>query len=143
MYFVNVYICLHIILTLLLGETFEIGNNEIIPLFDPPHLIKGIRNNLLTKDLAMKVTNNIAEEIASWDIIKTAWIMDKTLHVTRSHLKKITAEHIMENKIKKMRVKHAVQILSGTMASVIETFARTKCEYTYTYTFHLQKVIKK
>lgn len=51
--------------TLLLGESFEIGDNEIIPLFDPPHLIKGIRNNFLTKDLAMRVTNNNATEIAS------------------------------------------------------------------------------
>lgn len=84
----------------------------------------------------MKVTNNIAEEIASWDIIKTAWLMDKTLHITRPHLKKITPEHIIENKINKMRVKHAVQVLSGTMASVIETFTRSKCEYFYNKNKH-------
>ena len=30
--------------------------------------------------------------------------MDKKLHITRPHLKKITPEHIIENKIKKMRV---------------------------------------
>ncbi|XP_036144606.1 uncharacterized protein LOC114255440 [Monomorium pharaonis] len=107
-------------------KTFEIAGNEIIPLYDPPHLIKGIRNNFLTKDLAMKVRNNNVEKIASWNIIKTAWIMDKTLHVTRPHLRKITPEHIIESKIKKMRVKHAVQVLSGTMASVIETFTRSK-----------------
>lgn len=30
---------------------FEINDKEIIPLFDVPHLLKGLRNNLLTKDL--------------------------------------------------------------------------------------------
>ena len=74
----------------------------------------------------MEVRNNIAEKIASWDIIKSAWIMDKTLHITRPHLKKIIPEHILEHKIKKVRVKHAIQVLSCTMASVIETFTRAK-----------------
>lgn len=35
-----------------------------------------------------------------------------------------------------MRVKHAVQVLSGTMASVIETFTRSKCEYFYNKNKH-------
>lgn len=57
--------------------------------------------------------------------------MDKHLNITRPHLKKITLVHIMENKIKKMRVKYAAQVLSGTMASTIEMFTRSKCEYLY------------
>lgn len=108
------------------SQTFEVENAEIIPLYDPSHLIKGIRNNLLTKDLAICVRNNIPERIGSWDIIKCAWLMDRNLNIIRPHLKHITQEHIIEEKIKKMRVKHAVQVLSGRMASVIETFARTK-----------------
>lgn len=76
------------------------GNTEIVPLYDPPHLIKGIRNNLLTKNLAINCKNNtISEEIASWDIIKTAWLMDRKVNTIRPLLKKITAEHIIENKI--------------------------------------------
>lgn len=31
---------------------FEINDKDIIPLFDVPHLLKGLRNNLLTKDLS-------------------------------------------------------------------------------------------
>lgn len=30
---------------------FELNGHEIVPIYDPPHLIKGIRNNLLNKDL--------------------------------------------------------------------------------------------
>lgn len=75
----------------------------------------------------MSCENNVLTRITSWDIIKTAWIMDRKINTIRPQLKKITKEHIIENKIKKMRVKHATQILSGTVASCIETFARLKC----------------
>lgn len=104
------------------------GNVEIVPLFDPPHLIKGIRNNLLTKDL---IINSDATEkrIASWDVIKTAWIMDKKMNTIRPQLQKITKELIIEDKIKKMRVKYATQVFSGTVASCIETLTRHKCKY--------------
>lgn len=50
---------------------FEVEDMEIIPLYDPPHLIKGIRNNLLTKDLIISGENNEPDKIASWDVIKT------------------------------------------------------------------------
>ncbi|XP_025161359.1 uncharacterized protein LOC112590045 isoform X2 [Harpegnathos saltator] len=105
------------------SQTFEVGQYVIVPLYDGPHLIKGVRNNLLTKDLAMSCENGVSAKIASWDIIKTAWIMDRETHKIRPQLKKIKCEHIMEDKIKKMRVKYAVQVLSGTMASCIETLA--------------------
>jgi len=57
--------------------------------------------------------------------------MDTKLHTTRPYLKKITPEHIIENKIKNIRVKYAIQVLNGTMASTIETFIRSKYEYFY------------
>ncbi|KAI5635842.1 transposase protein domain-containing protein [Phthorimaea operculella] len=34
---------------------FEIDGEEVIPLYDAPHLLKGIRNNLLNKDLKCKI----------------------------------------------------------------------------------------
>lgn len=112
---------------MLTGETFEVNGAEIIPLYDYPHLMKGVRNNLLTKNSLLN-KNNIAS-VASWDIIKTAWQMDRTMNSIRPQLKKLTEEHIFEKKIKKMRVKHATQVLSGTVASYIETLARSKCKY--------------
>lgn len=33
------------------NDIILLGKQMIIPLFDTPHIIKGIRNNLLTKDL--------------------------------------------------------------------------------------------
>ncbi|KYN14912.1 hypothetical protein ALC57_12875 [Trachymyrmex cornetzi] len=46
----------------------ELGNQEIVHLYDPPHLLKGIRNNLLNKDLVLDtMETNI--KTASWDVI--------------------------------------------------------------------------
>jgi len=101
-------------------------------LYDPPHLEKGVRNNWLSKDLILD-TSKKNVEIASWNVIKKAWLIDKKLNTIRPLLKKITIEHVMEEKINKMRVKHAAQVLSGTMASVIETLARCKCKYCILY----------
>lgn len=109
------------------GETFEVDGAVIVPLYDCPHLIKGVRNNLLTKDLLLNKKNTTS--VASWDVVKTAWLMDRTMNSIRPQLKKLTEEHILEKKIKKMRVKYATQVLSGTVASYIETLARSKCKY--------------
>jgi len=88
-----------------------------------------VRNYLLTKDLGINCKDNIATEIVSWDVIKTAWLMDKNLNIIRPQLKKLTQEHIIENKIKKMHVKYATQVFSGTVASYIETLTNLKCKY--------------
>lgn len=49
------------------GNFFEINGHEIVPIYDPPHLIKGIRNNLLNKDL--KYIENGKEKMAKWEDI--------------------------------------------------------------------------
>lgn len=40
---------------------------EIIPLYDPPHLMKGIRNNMINKTL--KCVINGREKSGKWDHI--------------------------------------------------------------------------
>lgn len=48
-------------------NVFEVGGEEIVPLYDPPHLIKGIRNNLLDKNL--KCYMDKEEKTAKWQHI--------------------------------------------------------------------------
>jgi len=50
------------------------------------------------------------------------------MNLIRPQLKKITQEYIIEEKIHKMRVKYATQVLSGTVANCIETLTRSKCK---------------
>lgn len=37
------------------NDVIKIGDDTVIPLFDPPHLLKAMRNNLLTKDLQFTI----------------------------------------------------------------------------------------
>ncbi|KAL4716986.1 hypothetical protein ACJJTC_001847 [Scirpophaga incertulas] len=45
-----------------------INGQEIIPLYDPPHLLKGIRNNLMSKNLKFMKDGKI--KIAKWSHIE-------------------------------------------------------------------------
>ncbi|KAJ8913087.1 hypothetical protein NQ315_006588 [Exocentrus adspersus] len=97
---------------------YEINGQRIIHLYDPPHLLKGIRNNLLTKDL---VWDN---KIARWSDIQLAYEIDNSSTEFRIMLK-ITERHVDPSKLNKMKVSTAAQILSHTMGSGIALFAKT------------------
>lgn len=47
-----------------LRNGFLIDGREIIPIYDPPHLLKGIRNNLLQKDVIFNI--GATTQRASW-----------------------------------------------------------------------------
>jgi len=54
---------------------FEIEGKEIIPIYHPPHLLKGIRNNLFTKDVIFTLDGTTYT--ASWDHIVAVYEHDK------------------------------------------------------------------
>lgn len=94
-------------------NTFEINEKEIVPLFDVPHLIKGIRNNLLDKDL--HYTKNGRMMTAKWKYIEDLYKEDPDI-LGLKILPKLTDQHIFPNKIKKMKVKCATQVFSRSVA---------------------------
>lgn len=81
--------------------------------FDPPHLLKGIRNNFLTKDIVWE------GERASWEDIKFIFDLDSKLGHTRA-LPKLTAHHVDPKKIRKMKVSIAAQVLSSRTAAMLK-----------------------
>ena len=94
---------------------FEVDDQEVIPLYDTPHLIKGIRNNLLEKKLVCSI-NGVYKE-AKWDHIKMLYKEDPGYSGIRL-LKKITEDHINPEKCK-MKVKYATQIFSHRVGSTM------------------------
>lgn len=46
-------------------EVMQIKGHCVVPLYDVPHLMKGIRNNLLTKDLLY--THKNERKTVKWD----------------------------------------------------------------------------
>lgn len=90
-----------------------IDGKEIIPLFDVPHLLKGMRNNLLNKDMEYKNENQL--KTIKWEYFQRIFEADKS-HGELRLLPKLTREHVDPEKIKKMKVKIAAQIFSHSMA---------------------------
>lgn len=74
-------------------------NGHIISvIYDPPHLIKGVRNNFLTKDIIMS-----GDERATWKDIVDVYTTD-CRHAQARLLHKLNDEHVIPEKIKKMKV---------------------------------------
>jgi len=95
-----------------------IKNQDIIPIYDPPYLIRSIRNDLVNNDLEFDRAEEEKRRFASWAIIEQAYRMDLTNQVYRL-MPKITTEHVVKNRLKKKNVKNAVQVFSRTMGAFI------------------------
>ncbi|KAL4121023.1 hypothetical protein QTP88_013608 [Uroleucon formosanum] len=98
---------------------FFVENNKIFSIFDVPHLIKSVRNNLIGCSFEK---NNM--KIAAFSDIVATYEIDKK-NIKSKSLLKITEAHINPSSFQKMRVKLAVQLFSHTMASTIRTCIET------------------
>lgn len=127
LYFIK-YNYLFTIFCISLDGYITIKKQDIIPLYDPPYLIKGIRDNLLNNDLEFDREEGEERKFASWEIIEQAYHMDLT-HSMYRLMPKITAEHIIKSKMKKKKVKNAAQVLSMAMGGFIHH--HTKLEGIY------------
>ncbi|KAL0820225.1 hypothetical protein ABMA28_006146 [Loxostege sticticalis] len=101
------------------GEEYKeniilINDQEIVPLYDPPHLLKGMRNNLINKNL-IYVKEGVAQT--------AKWTHLDLLHKENPGYKgirlipKLSENHINPIKMNKMKVKFASQLFSRTVAS--------------------------
>jgi len=91
---------------------------QIVHLFDVPHLIKCLRNNLLTKDL--KFTIDGVQRTAKWEHIVQLYcsaIPDSKM------LPRLSDKHVIPEKISKMKVKCATQIFSHRVSAVMNFLA--------------------
>ncbi|KAF2897876.1 hypothetical protein ILUMI_08300, partial [Ignelater luminosus] len=82
---------------------FLIDEDEIVPLYDFPHLLKEVRNNFLTKELRFPVDG--VQKVASWKHMVQLYESvntDKADHELTLCLK-LTDFHIIPDKIKKMK----------------------------------------
>ncbi|CAG9782443.1 unnamed protein product [Diatraea saccharalis] len=93
-------------------DTIIIENQKISILYDPPHLIKGIRNNFLNKNIKYN------GKISKWDDIVDVYNTD-CKHAEMRMLHKLNDEHVIPQKIKKMKVKNCTRVLSKTVASAL------------------------
>lgn len=100
---------------------FCIDGEEVIVLYDPPHLLKCVRNNLLSSNA--KFIWNKREQTASWNHVIELYELDVGDHDTRM-LNKLTDAHIYPEKMKKMKVKVAAQVFSHRVSSIMRMLAK-------------------
>lgn len=95
---------------------FEIDSSKIFPIFDTPHLLKGLRNNLLTKDL--RYIQNGEVKYAKWQHLQMLLDADPGADDMRL-INKLTESHVMKEKIPKMKVKNAAQVFSQRVSATM------------------------
>ncbi|XP_076150575.1 uncharacterized protein LOC143134015 [Alosa pseudoharengus] len=96
-----------------------ININKPIPLiFDVPHLVKSIRNNLKRHPI------NIQGKEVSWRHLEEFYLKDKTGVIRMAP--KLTERHIYLPPFTNMRVKLATQVLSHSVASGMQTMVVQK-----------------
>ncbi|XP_063385647.1 uncharacterized protein LOC134671933 isoform X3 [Cydia fagiglandana] len=93
-------------------DTIHLNGQSLSVLYDPPHLIKGVRNNFLTKDILME------GKVSKWQDLVDVYRTDCG-HAQARLLHKLNDEHILPEKIKKMKVKNCVRVFSQTMAGAL------------------------
>ena len=92
-------------------QYFINDNHRIYFLYDPPHLLKSIRNNLYNNGFIFKGNNISFEHIRKLYYIK----QDDKIEIAG----RLTDKHVNLNTFSKMKVNYAVQALSQSVASGI------------------------
>lgn len=105
-------------------QGYVIDDTEIVHLYDFPHLMKGIRNSMLDKKLHF--VQDGVKKVACWQHIIDMYMRDKKLHY--SQFVKLTDEHVLPLKIKKMKVKNCTQVFSYTLGTAMRVAANVSKE---------------
>lgn len=107
------------------NPTFFVDNIEVSFSFDPPHLLKCLRNCILNKNIISYSETN--QESGVMEICEVKWIYIEEVsgfvktYGLRSE-SKLTPAHLAPRSKEKMRVKYAAQVFSETVAGQIRTY---------------------
>ncbi|KAH0818145.1 hypothetical protein GEV33_004647 [Tenebrio molitor] len=96
-------------------KKYNVSNRSVIHVYDPSHLLKGIRNNLMKRDLYWERERDIVS--ARWDDIIYAYEADNTSGELRS-MPKMTDGQVYAAKMNKMKVSCAAQVFSHLKVSM-------------------------
>ncbi|CAG4957376.1 unnamed protein product [Colias eurytheme] len=96
---------------------FYIQGSKIFSIFDVPHIMKNLRNNLLTNNFIWD-----GKEVSFKDVVNL-YNIDKN-NKSKS-IKKITPSHLNPNSFEKMKVKLATQVFSQSVSAAMETAVAT------------------
>jgi len=113
------FLKLHSLLSITNDKPYILHNDcKIFFLFDPPHLLKSLRNNFLKYSVI-------------WDENKTSWKHIENFYNIDSRqqyrlARKLTMTHIHPQRLSRMKVKFAAQIFSASVAAGIAVHCQHK-----------------
>ncbi|KAF4533102.1 hypothetical protein B566_EDAN003822, partial [Ephemera danica] len=93
------------------------NGQKVFCFFDPPHLLKSVRNNLKKNDLFVKVGPTSYRRV-SWQYIKEFYHLDSK-HETMRMADKLKFNHVYGSNTTHMNVRIAAEVFSKTVASGI------------------------
>lgn len=96
--------------------SFAVDTDDLVYIFDVPHIIKAIRNMLMKYDFV------INGNIISWKYIKMFYNHDRQYPVRAAP--KLTESHINPSGFEKMKVKFATQLFSATVSAGMNLYVR-------------------
>lgn len=97
-------------------EVDNVHRLKLVHIFDVPHLLKCIRNNLVTKDLIFCIDG--VEKQAKWSHILELYNEDCKIPDCKM-LPRLSDNHVIPEKISKMKVKCAAQVFSQRVSSTM------------------------
>jgi len=103
---------------------FSVDGAEVIPLFDVPHLLKCVRNNMMLNDYVFFKWKNGWQK-AYWKHIIQLFKEDNDDYDFRM-LNKLSERHVYQGKIKKMKVCIAAQVMSQCVSATMRKLAKGK-----------------
>ncbi len=89
---------------------------KVFVLFDPPHLLKSVRNNLKNHDFLLD------DKVISWKYIEKVYEIESAKPNMLRLVPKLTKQHIDLPAFSKMKVKRAAQIFSNTVQAAMMTY---------------------
>lgn len=96
---------------------FFVNEQKVIYMFDTPHLVKTVRNNLRKHNFLKEDMQEI-----SWKYVEDFYNHDKK-YVPRA-APRLTDSHIFPNNFEKMKVKFASQVFSQTVSAGLNLYIR-------------------
>lgn len=93
---------------------------KLVHIYDVPHLMKCVRNNLITKDLVFTIDDEV--KCAKWSHLVDLYSVENAIPDCKM-LPRLTDHHIIPEKILKMKVKNATQVFSQRVSSTMNFLA--------------------
>lgn len=92
----------------------RVSGVDLFIMYDPPHLLKGLRNNMMKYDILFDRDSKRAK----WKDIIDIYERDGAIGGSRM-MKKLTDEHVYPNKVRKMKVSYCAQVFSDTVRCML------------------------